>query len=187
MKGISTHILIMVAFFFAFPSWGKIYCTDKNWNTGTELYKKYEQRYNDLSTDFNHSLEQHREFQFLSFNFSEPQLAQAWQDNPDKMTPVFELYRQQLFSHADTFAKLRQRSLAVSKGLKKSRDLWEKLADYCYDEDNYTDYKAGRDNMRKVINTLKMANELVARCDRIKLKYLKEVGFLADMEHGLTL
>ncbi len=187
MRGSLLGIMALMAMIFTFPSWGGVYCTDKNWNTGTELYKKYERRYNDLSTDFNDRLDRHQEFEFLSENFSGQQLTQAWQNSPDKMTPVIEQYRQELFSQADTFAKLRKRALQVSKGLKKSRDLWEKLADYCYDEDKYQDYKAGRNNMRKVINTLKAANELVAKCDRIKLVYLKEVGFLADIESSTRL
>ncbi|SDJ11322.1 hypothetical protein SAMN04488540_10541 [Ferrimonas sediminum] len=187
MRGSSLGIMALMTVIFTFPSWGGVYCTDKNWKTGTELYKKYEQRYNNLSTDFNQSLEYHRKFEFLSDNFSGQQLTRAWRDNPEKMTPVIEQYRQDLFSQADTFAKLRQRSLQVSKGLKKSRDLWKKLADYCYDEDKYQDYKSGRNNMRKIIDTLKMANELVAKCDRIKLVYLKEVGFLADIERNRRL
>lgn len=154
------------------------YCTDKNWKTGVELYRKYEDRYNEQIDAFNDILDTYNDFEFLSKRYHINEFAKIWAEDDPKLYQSLETQKDLVFAEVAKFDKVKKKINEAIKGLDKSRRLWEKLADYCYDEDRYEDYKSGRNNMRDAIRTTKAANGLIGRIDKLRLVYLKEVGFI---------
>lgn len=154
------------------------YCTDKNWNTGKKLYHKYENRYNEQVDAFNVVLDTYNDFDFISKQYHINEIAKIWGKDESKLHYYLEKQKELAFDEVAKFDKVKDKINAAIKGLDKSRRLWEKLADYCYDEDRYKDYKSGRNNMRDAISTTKAAKELIGRINKLRLIYLEEVGFI---------
>ncbi len=154
------------------------YCTDKNWNTGKELYRKYENRYNEQVDAFNELIEYYNNFEFFSKRYNINEFARIWGEDNPKLFQSLETQKELAFAEVAKFDEVKKKVNAAIKGLDKSRRLWEKLADYCYDEDRYKDYKSGRNNMRDAISTTKAANGLIGRINKLRLVYLEEVGFI---------
>lgn len=154
------------------------YCTTKNWNTGKNLYKKYVNKYNKQVDEFNVILASYDDFEFLSRQYSINEFSKIWGMNQPALLQAVEMQKDLAFAEVEKFDKVKKKIIAIKKGLDKSRRLWKKLADYCYDEDNYDGYKKGRNNMRDAISSTKAANNLIDRINKLRLKYLEEVGFI---------
>jgi hypothetical protein len=154
------------------------YCTTNNWNKGRNLYKKYEGKYNEQVSEFNKMLETYNNFGFFSKQYSVEEFSKVWGNKQSVLIQAIDLQKDMAFAEVSKFDRVKDEIIKHKKGLVKSKDLWSKLAEYCYDEDEYENYKIGRNNMRKSINTIKLANGLVDRINRLRLKYLEEVGFI---------
>ncbi|WP_375748763.1 hypothetical protein [Vibrio sp. HN007] len=177
MKKLSLIVVPLLFLLSADPAAAR-YCTTKNWETSTSYYKKQEKRYNGNVKAANIEIEQYNSYEFLQDSFNSDQLAQIWLGDNDAAKLALNTQKDLFMDEVIKLNKVRSKILATMKKLKTNKELWEKLADYCYDEDNYKDYKAGRDNMRKGINLQKQADELLSKVERIKLRYLKEVGLI---------
>lgn len=154
------------------------YCSTKNWNTGKALYKKYEDRYNVQVDKFNDALEIYNDFGFLWKQYSIKAFSKLWGLEDELIKQTVEMQKEFAFVEIKKLEKLKRKLRTIETGLDKSRNLWSKLAEYCYDEDNYDSYKAGRNNMRDSIRTIKALNALTERTEKFRLKYLKEVEFI---------
>ncbi|MDG3086114.1 hypothetical protein P7F88_08385 [Vibrio hannami] len=174
----SLLIIISCLFMFYSELVAARYCTTKNWETSTEYYKKQEKRYNGNVSLVNEAVVIYNDYEFLQDHYDSDTLLKVWVGKNENAKKALIAQKELFMNEVLTLNKLRSKILATMKKLKTAKELWEKLADYCYDEDHYDDYKAGRDNMRKVIKTQKKADELLAKVERMKLRYLKEVGLI---------
>ena len=54
---------------------------------------------------------------------------------------------------------------------------WSTIAESCYEDDEYSNYKRGRDNMRDAIEHIEHIGELIVKLDKIKAKFKSEIEF----------
>ncbi|WGK83190.1 hypothetical protein PYE51_17670 [Vibrio aestuarianus] len=151
------------------------YCTTSNWDKGVDLYKKYENAYNAVIDPHNQQIDIYNEFDFVGHIITSPITDGQLYDSLQKQLQLVQQHQQSLF-------ELQKQIKRTETGLDKARQLWEKLADYCYDEDKYDDYKSGRNNMRMAKETKDKANNIKVSLDRMQKKYQKEIETLKAIQ-----
>ncbi|MCW8331729.1 hypothetical protein MD588_23290 [Photobacterium sp. SDRW27] len=168
--------LLILLFLITSQSAQAAYCTDRNWDKALELLSKYRGRYDDNVDRYNERIKPYNEFEFVSGRIYTTVI------NDLDFYDLLKDNGQKAAIEAEKFNSLKKQVKVTIKGLKNARDVWKKLADYCYDEDFYEDYKLGRSNMRLSADALKDAEDLRKDIDRLREKYVKEVEFISHLK-----
>ncbi len=155
-----------------------VYCTEKNWHTAIDYYKKQEQRSDQNVGTLNQQVESYNRQQFLQDHYNAQQLTSAWRNGNDELQRMLDTQASLYFEEVDRLNTLKKDLLSTQEKIDKAETLWQKLADYCYDEGSYDHYKAGRNNMRNVIKLKQQGSEMLDKVDRMRLKYLKDIGLI---------
>lgn len=151
------------------------YCTVENWDRGQALYNKYKERFYLQQSNYNDLLETYNEFRF-----THRVLTSTTIDNEEAFNALKHngtLAKEE----ARKFKKIEDSIKTIKSGFEKSRSLWDKLAEYCYDEDSYKDYKNSRRNMRSVIENIDVTEDFISLTAEKRQKYLKEVDFISTL------
>ncbi|MEF1289810.1 hypothetical protein [Vibrio sp. M260118] len=156
------------------------YCTEKNWQTATDYYKKQEARFNRNINELNEVTELYNDYVFLQDQYPSDVLVGIWRSDNIEAKRALATQKDLFIEEISKLDQTKQTLLKTFSKLKTAKELWEKLADYCYDEDKYQDYKTGRDNMRKVISVQKRSDELLSKIERMRLKYASEIELIND-------
>lgn len=157
-------------------------CHQDNFVVGKDLYKKYEDKYNIQAGVYDSLSDTYRKFDFLLNKYSSNELSKVWKLNNPTLVTMLEVQKEFTLDEIEKIDRFKKDLKTAKSGLDKSRRLWDKLADYCYNDDYYESYKAARNNMRSSISAIKLADDLLDKIEEKRLKYLKEVGLINNAE-----
>ncbi|UGA55416.1 hypothetical protein [Vibrio sp. VB16] len=144
------------------------YCTDSNWDRAQKLYKKVEDRYNVQVNEFNEQV-----YIYNSFDFIYSQIPESTTN--EKLYRQLQTKKYVAESNSNALEVIRIKLIEIRRTTVKSKNMWSKLAEYCYDEDRYDDYKSGRDNMRISIGMKEDIDDFNEKIQRFKKKYNREI------------
>ncbi len=154
------------------------YCTQGNWNTAVDYYKKRENRHNLQTEELNKLVVIYNDYEFLSSRYNAGHLVSVWKSENTALQTMLITQKDLFNKEIERLDRLKREIVKYQKLIQKSADLWDRLADYCYDEDKYKDYKSGRNNMRAALKLKGESQDLVDKIDKMRVKYLQDIGII---------
>ena len=156
----------------------QVYCTTKNWETSTKSFKKNETKYNNYNKEYKKYLKDHDATDFVSKDYDVQEFSKLWKLNNPTLTATAEAMKTYSKQESDKLKKLINKLKTLKTRFTKTKTLWSDLAEYCYDEDVYNDYKGARTNMRTAISSRTDTEELIEKVEELKKSYDTDIRFI---------
>lgn len=180
-------VLITVLLFVTHTSFaGTTYCTTKNWDKTSRHFKKYEDKLNDSIYRYNDLLDTKQNMGFYSNSYSPLDLAIAWISDETAVklsvndkTNIIESEIQNINTEKVKLKKIKSKLVKTQKN-------WSTIAESCYDDDEYSNYKRARGNMRDAISHIKYIDTLIVKLDNIQKRYESEIDFFDDTKKAMA-
>lgn len=158
------------------------YCTRDNWTKTINNVTKYEDKLQDRIDRYNELFTTQKNMDFYSDSATKSNLLVAIlrhdtafnEKSTDFMSAEKDLMNTELKSIDSEINKLKSLNRRFSTATKS----WSTIAESCYDDDEYSNYKRARGLMRTSISQKEYIGKLINKLDRIKQKYDAEIQFL---------
>jgi hypothetical protein len=155
-----------------------IYCTGKNWETATGSYRKNENKYNNYSKKYNELLKTHDNVEFVSQRYDVKEFSKVWTLNNSVLATNVEAMHAFSRQESKKIEKVVKKIKTLKTRFVKTKEIWSELAEYCYDEDIYKDYKGARKNMRAAIKANTDSDRLIGKLRKIQDDYTRDIKFI---------
>ena len=180
-------VLITVLLFVTHTSFaGTTYCTTKNWDKTARYFKKYEGKLNDRIYRYNDLLHTKENMGFYSNSYRPLDLAILWISDETavklSVNDKTNIIKGEMRNINTEKVKLEK----IKSKLVKAQKNWSTIAESCYDDDEYSNYKAARGNMRDAISHRKYIDTLIVKLDSIQKRYESEIAFFDDTKKEMA-
>lgn len=174
MKQILLSILI---FTFAHSANAGVYCTDSNWNKLSTLFNESARSYNRLVKEIDEYEIKTKASAFIHNRYSLEEYSSMWNMNNDVDRKSVEGFIANTNKQIKRIEKFNTHLKIIKKDGRNLEHNWEKLAEYCYDEDQYDNYKIAYKNYERSASNLKKTKELIDSLKVTKAHYYTELEF----------
>lgn len=135
------------------------YCTQKNFNTGDEVYNQAATSHNKVIKTLNPLIDAYNQEEFAHRTYSKEQLLDAMVNSSGSVVTSFNLHQATIKAQLAELKRMKEQISYSAKRAPTAISLWEKLAKYCRDE-------AERDNARMADKNAVAAEGLNQRIDQ---------------------
>tara|TARA_B100001063_G_scaffold247211_1_gene291297 strand:+ start:1974 stop:2570 length:597 start_codon:yes stop_codon:yes gene_type:complete len=156
------------------------YCTQHNWDKTKEYFEKYQSKLNDRIGRYNELLETKKNMGYYSSSYSLDEFSKLWVTKEVAVKLAVMTKKDKMNAEIRSINTEKVKLKRLKRKFKTVKKYWSAIAESCYENDEYSNYKRGRDNMRDAIEHIEHIEhigELIVKLDKIKAKFKSEIEF----------
>lgn len=154
-----------------------VYCTSNNWDKLSALFGRMNKEHKQVIQDINEYEIKTTSSEFIHNRYTLEKYRSMWNMNNDVDRKSVERFITSTEKQLTRIVELSSQLQRVKKDARNLEHNWKKLADYCYNEDNFKSYERASRNHELSSNHLKAAKELIAALKETKENYVTELDF----------
>lgn len=153
------------------------YCTDSNWDKLSTLFNKTVKSYTQLLREIDEYEIITNPSAFIHNRYTLEKYSAMWNMNNDVDRKSVEGFITNTKKQIERVEELNNRLQAIKKNGRNLEYNWEKLADYCNDEDQYDDYQSATKNYESASKNLIIIKDKIKNLRETKANYSTELEF----------